>query len=49
MTNQAPKIETNQLYESDIISKDEIPLLIGWLPKQPLKIIIIFIDKKILF
>ena len=46
MNNQTPKIDTNQLYESDIITKDEIPLLIGWLPKYPTKIIKLF-DTKI--
>ena len=45
MNNQTPKIETNQLYESDIISKDEIPLLIGWLPMHPSKIIKIYDTK----
>ena len=43
---QTPKIETNQLYESDIITKEEIPLLIGWLPKHPSKIIKLY-DTKI--
>ena len=32
-------LEVNQLYESNIIQKNEIPLMIGWLPKHPLKII----------
>lgn len=32
-------LEANQLYESNIIQKNEIPLMIGWLPKHPLKII----------
>ena len=43
---QTPKIEINQLYESDIITKEEIPLLIGWLPKHPSKIIKLY-DTKI--
>ena len=39
MKTQTANLEVNQLYESNIITKNEIPLLIGWLPKHPLKII----------
>ena len=39
-------IEVNQLYESNIITKKEIPLLIGWLPKHPSKIIKLYDSEK---
>ena len=42
MTNSTANLEVNQLYQSNIITKNEIPLLIGWLPKHPLKIIQLF-------
>ena len=46
MNNATEKLEVNQLYESNIITKNEIPLLIGWLPKHPSKIIKIFDTKQ---
>ena len=39
MSKQTANLEVNQLYESNIIAKEEIPTMIGWLPKYPLKII----------
>ena len=39
MSNGTNIEEINQLYESSIITKEEIPLMIGWLPKHPSKII----------
>ena len=39
MTQSSEEIVINHLYQSNIITKEEIPLLIGWLPKHPKKII----------
>ena len=39
MTKNTANLEVNQLYESNIITKNEIPLLLGWLPQNPSKII----------
>ena len=39
MNNQTANLEVNQLYESNIITKEEIPLILSWLPKHPKKII----------
>ena len=39
MKEKTASLEVNQLNESNIIKKNEIPLLIGWLPKHPSKII----------
>ena len=44
--SQTANLEVNQLYESNIILRDEIPLLIGWLPKHPLKIIKLYDTQK---
>ena len=43
---QSANLEVNQLYESNIITKKEIPLLIDWLPHNPLKIIKIYDTEK---
>ena len=39
MTQSSEEIVINHLYQSNIITKEEIPLLIGQLPKHPKKII----------
>ena len=39
MSNLTANLEVNQLYESNIIMKEEIPLIISWLPKHAKKII----------
>ena len=46
MKTQVTNLEVNQLYESNIITKNEIPLLIGWLPKHPLKVIKLYDSEK---
>ena len=45
-TNQTANLEVNQLFESNIILRNEIPLLIGWLPKHPSKIIKLYDTQK---
>ena len=39
MNKNTTNLEVNQLYESNIINKNEIPTLLNWLPKYPVKII----------
>ena len=46
MTTTTDNLEVNQLYQSNIINKNEIPLLIGWLPKHPEKIIQLYDTQK---